>query len=118
VTIDGRRAELSATIFKELPWMANPGQTVVRLISRLDRLPTGVDGRFVIDYDPRLTGPLWSESYELLTTTEITEARGFANGVEALDFWRQVCPTHPRRDDGRPNRPLAAFSVAFPTVPK
>jgi hypothetical protein len=90
---------------------------VLRLVGRLDRLPTDADGRFVVDYDPRLSEPPLPDSYELVTTADITEARGFSSGLEALDFWRQICPNRPRRD-GRPNRPLAAFSVALPTVPK
>jgi hypothetical protein len=98
--------------------MANPGQTVLRLVGRIDRRPTGSDGRFVVDYDPRLTGPPALENYKLVTTPDITKARGFPDRVEATDYWKQVCPNRPRRDDGRPHRPLAAFTVVLATVPE
>ena len=97
--------------------MANPGQTVLRLVGRIDGRPTGADGRFVVDYDPLLTAPPQAESYKLVTTPDIANARGFEDGSDALDYWKQVCPNRPRRDDGRPNRPLAAFSCTLDRVP-
>ncbi len=96
--------------------MANPGQTVLQLVGRLDGLPTGADGRFVVEYDPCLSGLAARDSYRLVTTSNIAEARGFPDGVEAIDYWRQVCPNFPRRDDGRPNRPLAIFSCTLARV--
>lgn len=35
----------------------------------------------------------------------------FATAREALTYWRQISRTVPLRPDGRPNRPLTAFTV-------
>jgi hypothetical protein len=39
------------------------------------------------------------------------EARVFAHIGEALDYWRRPSQKTPLRPDGRPNRPLTAFTV-------
>lgn len=44
-------------------------------------------------------------------TADINEARVFDDVIEAHAFWTQVSTVKPVREDGRPNRPLTAFSV-------
>lgn len=45
------------------------------------------------------------------TTDDIAKALKFADVGEALECWRAVSTTHPLRPDGKPNRPLTAFTV-------
>jgi hypothetical protein len=45
------------------------------------------------------------------TTDKIEEALHFENAGEALIFWSTESRVKPRRPDGKPNRPLTAFSV-------
>jgi len=105
--------------------MAEPGQTVLRVVNRIDGVPTPADGGYIVEYDPRLgwepswqAGSPWDiywaggydRRFKLVTSADIKKARGFPSLVEALEYWRQVCPNEPRRPDGRPNRPLTAFT--------
>ena len=41
------------------------------------------------------------------------KAKRFADIAEALEFYRTQSARRPLRDDGRPNRPLAAFIATF-----
>lgn len=49
-------------------------------------------------------------------TNDIAEALRFADTIEALECWRAVSTTHPLRRDGKPNRPLTAFTVELVKV--
>ena len=44
-------------------------------------------------------------------TRDIRRARRFADGGEALLFWKTQSKTVPTRDDGKANRPLTAFNI-------
>jgi hypothetical protein len=44
-------------------------------------------------------------------TTNPAWALRFENGGDAMRFWRQQSILQPLRDDGKPNRPLTAFTV-------
>jgi hypothetical protein len=48
-------------------------------------------------------------------TADIKEAHGFKNLSEAMETWRSQSVKRPFRDDGKPNRPLTAFSVTLET---
>jgi hypothetical protein len=47
----------------------------------------------------------------LETTDDLDKAIHFADAHAALECWRAISTTHPKRPDGKPNRPLTAFSV-------
>ena len=108
--------------------MAEPGQTVLRVIKRVDMARTSADGQYVVEYDPALT-PLGGAipnprdrrdieaTFKLVTSPNIKEARGFPSVVEAMRYLRQVCPNQPFRDDGEPNRPLTAFTIELAEAP-
>jgi hypothetical protein len=90
---------------------------VLRVIRRIDGANTEADGRYIVDYDPRL---VWDQrgrdrAYKLVTSADINKARGFADLAEATQYVRQVCPDIPLRSDGGPNRPLAAFTIEITT---
>lgn len=52
----------------------------------------------------------------LEVTDDIAKALQFDNTVDALECWRAVSTTHPLRPDGKPNRPLTAFTVELVKV--
>lgn len=86
---------------------------------RIVALPTGVatlwDGQLVKAYNPSRHAPDGSYDGGLLEVTDDPkEALLFTTAVEAMEKWRETvscCAAHATRPDGRPNRPLAAFSV-------
>ena len=44
-------------------------------------------------------------------TTDIREAMVFPSFEEAMEYWRRPSTVRPLRPDGRPNRPLTAYTV-------
>lgn len=44
-------------------------------------------------------------------TDELSEAKRFATFMDAMDCWKAQSTVRPIRPDGRPNRPLTAYSV-------
>lgn len=46
-------------------------------------------------------------------TDDIAEAHVFADMTEAFDIYRSSPACRPFREDGKPNRPLAAYTVEF-----
>lgn len=72
---------------------------------------TEFDGLWLVEYDPARLGESPS-GMELNCYLEVTadpaKAREFQTLEEALAYWRQENGVRP---DGKPNRPLTAFSV-------
>lgn len=62
---------------------------------------------YVVDCDVDARGGLGVATF----TATPAEARQFATGAEALDFWKRVSTVRPKRPDGKPNRPLTAYTV-------
>jgi hypothetical protein len=65
------------------------------------------DGLYLRDYNLEDFEGLGS--FEL--TADITEAKRWASAAEALEAYRTASAVRPLRPDGRPNRPLTAFTV-------
>jgi hypothetical protein len=63
--------------------------------------------------------PMWLKSYcdtpdgrgHCELTAEIAEAMIFPTAAEAMRFWQQQSAAVPLRPDGKPNRPLSAYTV-------
>jgi hypothetical protein len=72
------------------------------------------DGRYVKDFQPDLNE--WGQG-NLSTTDVPTEAKQFANSGDAFAFWKQQSKRCPLRDDGKPNRPLTAYTVMIEEMP-
>ena len=53
----------------------------------------------------------------LVLTQEPSEAKIYRDAREAYLAWRAVPARHPTRFDGRPNRPLTAFTVEIRDAP-
>lgn len=67
------------------------------------------DGRYVCGYDPDAhqgLGQVWSTPFP-------QNAIKFASVVDAAQFLRQTSKVKPIRDDGKPNKPLTAFTVSI-----
>lgn len=69
----------------------------------------GPEGQYLCYYDPDAFDGGGSAEF----TTEIINAKRFDSINKALDFWRKQSSVKPLRSDGRPNRPLTAFSVSI-----
>lgn len=73
---------------------------------RADNWPTG---GFLADYDPEAADGHGSASW----TPDPAKAMSFDSGVAAMLCYRAQPEARPLRADGKPNRPLTIFRVAF-----
>jgi hypothetical protein len=74
-----------------------------------DGQPSEHSGRYVSRFDADARdglGQVW-------TTANPRVALNFNSGAEAAEFWRQTSTVKPVREDGKPNRPLTAFTVSI-----
>ena len=74
-------------------------------------------GMYIKSFDPNSPDPESKGIGKLIVTENASEAKTFETFGEATEFWRQQSPTVPMRSDGKPNRPLTAYSVQFVSVP-
>jgi hypothetical protein len=87
----------------------------IRLIGLVDGSPHRSSGQYIVLYDPDYHLP--DGSYDggaLACTPDLQEASRFTM-AEAVALFRSgpSCPCHRLRPDGRPNRPLTAFTVVI-----
>lgn len=68
-------------------------------------LSPGCEGQYVVDFEEND-----DEGAVVLTNYE-DDAKEFDTPRDALEFWNQQSRTKPLRPDGRPNRPLTAFTM-------
>lgn len=69
------------------------------------RVPSWEPSSYLVDYDP-------DKGLEsLVVSRDLADARRFDGMLEAMDLWQTVDPHTPVRPDGKPNRPLTAFTV-------
>lgn len=73
---------------------------------------TVFDGKYVKVYDPHD-----GEHGKLIVTADLQDAHHYPDFAEAALTWRCVNRNHPTRPDGKPNRPLAAFTCEFVKIP-
>lgn len=66
-----------------------------------------VSGPYLQWSDPNAYGGQGDETW----TDELSEAKRFASFMDAMDCWKAQSTVRPFRSDGRPNRPLTAYSV-------
>jgi hypothetical protein len=79
----------------------------IRIVHLATGQPSGADGQWVKSYTPDGHGGRG----DLLLTENKHEAKVYANAAAAMEEWRRVSSTHPTRPDGKPNRPMTAFTV-------
>lgn len=89
--------------------MSDDRPFLIQCLAGGDGQPTPYDGQFLRRYEP--------EAHDGVGLAEWTEdpdlAVAFASLQEARAAWMRVPTTRPTRDDGRPNRPLTAYSVSI-----
>jgi hypothetical protein len=88
---------------------------VIRIIGMANgQPPTGFEGEYIKRYSPERDG---RDRYgrrmqcHIETTPDKSEARRYAGLQAAHAEWTRVSLREPTRPDGRPNRPLTAFTV-------
>lgn len=89
---------------------------VIRLIGLATGQPSPLDGQYVTDYDPCRDGtaPNGAAMYAYLTSTpDRDQARRYQDLVAAWNELGRVDQRQPVRPDGKPNRPIGAYSVAI-----
>jgi hypothetical protein len=64
-------------------------------------------GKYLSFYDPEFGGGYGMAEW----STDAKEAMTFATTKAAVECYRTIPATRPRRSDGLPNRPLSAYSV-------
>jgi hypothetical protein len=69
----------------------------------------GLDGTYLKSYTPDGHGGRG----DLVVTPHRHAAKRYTNAVDARNEWARVSSTHPRRPDGKPNRPLSAFTITI-----
>lgn len=71
----------------------------------------GPAGQYLAEYDNQTGESAW--------TDDLAKAMRFEDGPAALECWRQVHARDPVRPwDGKPNRPLTAFTVTIEEAPE
>jgi hypothetical protein len=72
----------------------------------------GLEGQYLEGFDPDAHHGLG----EAFWTPDKNKALPFADVREAMELWRKPSTVRPLRPDGKPNRPLTAFTVTFETI--
>lgn len=90
------------------PVLSQQPSYVLQIEGFADGSPTDVAGHYVVAYDP-------DGALEL--TPDRIKARHFLSARDAFLTWRaQASPPNHLRPDGKPNRPLTAFTVKVERV--
>jgi hypothetical protein len=92
---------------------ATSDERTLKIVGLANGQPSQYDGQYIVRCEP--VGEPGSAVLD--TTTDIQKARRFNGIVEATEYWQQADPRMPVRPDGKPNRPLTAFSVEIARVP-
>jgi hypothetical protein len=69
--------------------------------------PEGLEGTYLESFDVDAFDGQGTATW----TDDIRDAMVFDGIGEATDAWRTQSTVRPKRDDGRPNRPMTAFNV-------
>ena len=67
----------------------------------------GLRGQYVESYTPDGN----EGRGDLVLTPHVQAAKRYPSAAAAMDEWRRVSTTHPTRSDGKPNRPMTAFTI-------
>jgi hypothetical protein len=89
-----------------------PGRKHDAMAKQIAGLARGDDpplGPYLASYDPDGHGGAGAWTF----TDDKAKAMTFADAGAAHECWRRVSRTHPKRIDGKPNRPLTRFNVVI-----
>ena len=62
---------------------------------------------YLVDFDP----DAYAGRGSIRTSFKLAEAKRFADFVDLMEEWKRPSIVLPRRPDGKPNRPLTAFTI-------
>jgi hypothetical protein len=79
----------------------------IKIVGLVNGRPTLAEGQYVADYTP--SG--YEGRGDLVLTPYPSRAKRFPSMAAATDCWRSTSRTHPVRPDGKPNRPMTAWTV-------
>ena len=80
---------------------------IIRIVGLATSETTSADGMYVTEYTPD-----GNDGQGMLTLTPHRHAaKRYSSKADAMAQWMAVSRTHPTRPDGKPNRPMSAFSV-------
>lgn len=71
------------------------------------------EGAWLASFDPELHDGVGGATW----TLDQAEAMQFVDSAAAMACWMTQSTTVPTRPDGRPNRPLSAFSITCERIP-
>lgn len=86
----------------------------IKLVGLAAGPATPLDGQYLKEYDPNRDGrdpdgnPMMAH---VVTTPDAADAIHFDGFAALRRVWMAVDQRHPVRDDGKPNRPLTAFTI-------
>lgn len=81
--------------------------TAINLLKRVQQdLPAG---QFLVSSNPNARGGRGMETW----SPDIADAKRFPTKDAAMECWRAQSTKVPRRPDGKPNRPMTAYSVVI-----
>jgi hypothetical protein len=88
-------------------------KNVMRIVGLVQGGTTPIDGLYLMEYDPGRDGTLGGQpiTAHILCTPLKELAMKFDSLVELTETWKRTDPRNPTRPDGRPNRPLTAFTI-------
>lgn len=85
---------------------------VIQIVGDAHAEPCALSGKWLAEYDPeRMRGFGWIQGTPLRD-----RALRFADLDAALACYRRSPAARPLREDGQPNRPLAAYTVSIERV--
>jgi hypothetical protein len=87
---------------------------VLTLVELASGRPSPFDGQYLKEYDPNRDGETPDGDLllaHIVTTPDIEEAMKFESMQEVHKIWTRVDDRDPIRPDGKPNRPLTAFTI-------
>jgi hypothetical protein len=93
---------------------------VIQILGLADGSPTVFDGQYLKEYDPNRDGvdpsgqPMLAH---VACTDDPAAALHFEDAGEAHRVWTLVDQRDPVRPDGKPNRPLTAFTITIIPAP-
>ncbi len=82
---------------------------VIRIVGTVHGAPTEFADQFVMQYEPMAMDSLGHyKGGKLICTPDVEQAMKFADAAEAMRCWQRQNGWRP---DGKPNRPMTAFTV-------
>ena len=86
--------------------------SVIRIVALANGGYCPYGGQWLKSYDPEAFGGQGDATF----TDRIADAIHFLSVAEAMQLWATQSRTCPLRPDGRPNKPLTAFTVEIETL--